>query len=46
MKTFPYLQPRTARYVPGSITGTPTNIYSGLGHTYDSDNPGALIIGQ
>lgn len=46
MRTFPYLQPRAARYVPGPVTGTPTNIYSGLGHTYDSDNPGALIIGQ
>jgi hypothetical protein len=36
--------PRKAVYVPGAIQGTPSNIKSGLGITYDSDNPGNLII--
>ena len=35
--------PRSATYVPKSITGTPTNLHSGLGITYDSSNPGSLI---
>ena len=41
----PYYQPRTAVYVPGSINGTPTYLHSGLGHTYNSENPGPWIIG-
>lgn len=41
---YDYYMPRTAIYVPGSINGTPSNIHSGLGHTYDSQNPGNLII--
>jgi hypothetical protein len=36
--------PRKAVYVPGSVQGTPSNIKSGLGITYGSDNPGNLII--
>lgn len=36
--------PRKATYVSGSINGTPSNIYSGLGHSYTSENPNGLII--
>lgn len=36
--------PRKAVYVPGSVSGTPSNIYSGLGIVYDSENPGNLIV--
>ena len=36
--------PRTSVYVPGTIEGTPSNIHSGLGIVYDSNNPGTLII--
>ena len=36
--------PRKAVYVPGSVFGTPSNIHSGLGITYDSENPGNLIV--
>lgn len=41
---YDHYMPRTAIYVPGSVNGTPSNIHSGLGHTYDSQNPGNLII--
>lgn len=37
--------PRKAVYVPGGISGTPSDIYSGLGIIYGSDNPGSLIFG-
>lgn len=36
--------PRVATYVDGAIEGTPSNIHSGLGIVYDSNNPGTLII--
>lgn len=36
--------PRKAVYIPESISGTPSNIHSGLGITYGSENPGNLII--
>ena len=38
--------PRKAVYVPGEISGDPTNIYSGLGLIYGSEDPGSLIIGD
>lgn len=36
--------PRVSTYTKGSIEGTPSNIYSGLGIIWGSDNPGNLII--
>lgn len=36
--------PRAAKYVPGTISGTPSSIFSGLGIEYNSSNPGNLII--
>lgn len=36
--------PRISTYTKGSIEGTPSNIYSGLGIIWGSDNPGNLII--
>ena len=36
--------PRSATYVPNSITGTPTRLHSGLGITYSTYSPGKLII--
>ena len=36
--------PRISTYTKGSIEGTPSNIYSGLGILWGSDNPGNLII--
>ena len=38
--------PRKAIFVKGNIEGDPSNVYSGLGITYDSENPGSLIIGS
>jgi hypothetical protein len=32
--------PRKAVYIEGGIQGTPSNIHSGLGFTYGSENPG------
>lgn len=42
--TSPGYQSRVARYIPGAISGTPSSIFSGLGITYDTNNPGNLII--
>lgn len=36
--------PRRAVYVPGTVVGTPSRIYSGLGITYGSVEPKSLII--
>ena len=38
--------PRKAVYVKGALSGTPSDIYSGLGITYDSEDPGSLIFGE
>lgn len=36
--------PRVATYVDGTTEGTPSNIHSGLGIMYGSQNPGNLIV--
>lgn len=36
--------PRVAKYIPGTISGTPSSIFSGLGINYGTSNPGNLII--
>ena len=36
--------PRISTYVNGNIEGTPSNIHSGLGIIWGSENPGNLII--
>ena len=36
--------PRISTYVKGNIEGTPSNIHSGLGIIWGSENPGNLII--
>ena len=36
--------PRISTYVKGNVEGTPSNIHSGLGIIWGSENPGNLII--
>lgn len=36
--------PRVSKYVSGTISGTPSSIFSGLGINYSTNNPGNLII--
>ncbi len=36
--------PRIATFVPEEISGTPSNVFSGLGILYGSENPGSLIV--
>ena len=36
--------PRVSIYIPGQISGTPSSIFSGLGITYGTNNPGNLIV--